>query len=251
MMENTMIEVDVIETWWDYLLGISTMILTIINVWLIYIIYKWQHKDSNAIEERQRKVSQFNNIFLIPRIDNLKKAFDDLLNIAAEFETCTDDEDKKSEKSEKIEKKIVELDDNFVSFIAGIDSTLHKEVDSIIINMRDGLSHDIFDTNTKEITGAAYVQKIQKRISNSYKSLLKALFSYDGNLPEKTEKEKVKPTVYLYVLLTIIVLLLGTLVYHHYTTNAPEKVTIQLDETQMRSIIDAVHKDTTAVQDGQ
>ena len=43
-MDSQMIQVDVIETWWDYLLGIATMILAAINVWLIYIIYRWQHK---------------------------------------------------------------------------------------------------------------------------------------------------------------------------------------------------------------
>ena len=94
---DKIIEVDVIESWWDYLLGISTIIFAVVNVWLIWIIYKWQHKDSNDIEERQRRVNQFNNIFLIPRMGILKEAFDKLIQISTGFERSTDEENKKTE----------------------------------------------------------------------------------------------------------------------------------------------------------
>ena len=82
---DKIIEVDVIDSLWDYMLGIVTMILAGVNLWLIYIIYRWQHKDSNDIEERQRRVNQFNNIFLIPRMDFLKKTFDNLIQISSGF----------------------------------------------------------------------------------------------------------------------------------------------------------------------
>lgn len=244
MMDGQMIEVDVIETWWDYLLGISTMILAAINVWLIYYIYKWQHKDTAIIEERQRKVSQFNNIFLIPRMNLLKELFDGLNNIAAKFETSVDDEDKKTEFYNELDCKIVEFDEKFVSFIAGIDSTLHVEVHAIVEGMRDGLTQDIFDTNTHEITGSAYVQKIQKRINANYKSLLKSLFGYDGNLKDKNENSKKESSALLFVFLGIIIILLGSLVYRNYNTVAPEKITFQLDSVQMKKMIDAVKCDT-------
>lgn len=243
-MDGQMIEVDVIETWWDYLLGVSTMILAAINVWLIYYIYKWQHKDSAIIEERQRKVSQFNNIFLIPRMNLLKEIFDGLNNIAAKFETCVNDEDKKTEFYDELDGKIVEFDEKFVSFIAGIDSALHEEVHAIVEGMRDGLTHDVFDTNTHEITGSAYVQKIQKRINANYKSLLKSLFGYDGNLKDENENSKKGSSALLFVFLGVIIILLGSLVYRNYNTVAPEKFTLQLDSAQMKKIIEAVKSDT-------
>lgn len=242
---DKIIEVDVIESWWDYLLGISTIIFAVVNVWLIWIIYKWQHKDSNDIEERQRRVNQFNNIFLIPRMGILKEAFDKLIQISTGFERSTDEENKKTELNDKLEQKIVEFEENFVSFIIGIDSKLYNEVHKIVEDMRDGLSHDIFDTNTKKITGVEYVQKIQTRINSNYKALIKTLFSYDGNVKEDAEKESKKPNTPLFVImLGVIILLLGSLVYHNYSAETPEKVIIQLDSTQMKTIFDAVQNDT-------
>lgn len=243
-MDN-IIEVDLLESWWDYIQDGATLVLAIVNVVLIYIIYKWQHKDTAATEERQRRVNQFNNIFLIPRMDFLKNTFDELVTISSEFEKCGEDDDKKNEKNDKIDGKIKEFEDNFVSFIAGIDSGLHQLVHGIVEEMRDGLSHDIFDTNTKEITGAAYVQKIQKRINLGYKKLLTALFSYDGNIKDSKEKKTKESKVFLYIILGIITILLGALVYRNYTAPvAPEKVTIQIDTTQMKSIIDVMQIDT-------
>ena len=131
-MDGQMIQDDVIEPWWDYLLGIATMILAAINVWLIYIIYRWQHKDTKAIEERQRRVSQFNNIFLIPRMELLKQTFDTLIQIASKFESSIDDESKKTNLSDELDAKIVEFDDNFVSFISGIASQLYNKVHDIV-----------------------------------------------------------------------------------------------------------------------
>lgn len=244
MLENNMIEVDVVETWWDYLLGCATIVLAIINVILIYIIYKWQHKDSAVIEEKQRRVNQFNNIFLIPRMDYLKKTFDHLIKISLEFDKAKDNDDEKSKTSDKIDNKIKEFDDKFVSFISGIDSNLHEKVHRIVEDMRDGLSHDIFDTDTDKIKGGIYVQIIQKRINASYKTLLTALFSYDGTTKDNTEKSDKGLGIWIYILLGVIVILLGTLVFHNYTTPAQDKVTIQLDSTQMRSLIDAVHNDS-------
>lgn len=241
---DKIIEVDVIESWWDYLLGILTMILAGVNVWLIYIIYQWQHKDTNEIEERQRKVNQFNNIFLIPRMSILKETFDKLIQISSGFEKSTDDEIKKTEINEILEKKIVEFDNDFVSFITGIDSKLYNEVHKIVEDMRDGLSHDIFDTNTTEITGAAYVQKIQTRINTSYKALIKTLFSYDGNVKDSTEKNTKNSNTILFIMLGTIIILLGSIVYHNYTTKSPEKIIFQLDSIQMKTFVDAVQNDT-------
>ena len=247
MMDGQMIEVDVIETWWDYLLGISTMMLAAINVWLIYYIYKWQHKDTAIIEERQRKVSQFNNIFLIPRMNILKETFDGLIIIAAKFENSVDDEDKKTEFYNELDNKIVEFDETFVSFIAGIDSTLYEEVYKIVEDMRDGLTQDVFDTNTHEISGSAYVQKIQKKINANYKNLLKSLFGYDGNLKDKNENSKKGSTALLFAFLGIIIILLGSLVYRNYNSVLPEKITFQLDSAQMKKMIDAVKNDTITI----
>ena len=242
-MENV-IEVDLLESWWDYLQDGATLVLAIVNVALIYIIYKWQHKDTRVTEERQRRVNQFNNIFLIPRMDYLKKTFDELVATSSEFEQCGEDDVKKNETNDKIDGRIKEFEDNFVSFIAGIDSCLYQQVHDTVEDMRDGLSHDIFDTNTKEITGAAYVQKIQKRINIGYKNLITALFSYDGNIKDDKEKKAKKSKVFLYIILVIITILLGVMVYRNYTAPiSPEKVTIQLDSTQMKSIIEAVQND--------
>lgn len=243
-MDNV-IEVDLLESWWDYLQDGATLVLAIVNVVLIYIIYKWQHKDTTVTEERQRRVNQFNNIFLIPRMDYLKKVFDELFTISSKFEQCVEDDDKKNKTNDEIDGKIKEFEDNFVSFIAGIDSGLQQQVHGVVEDMRDGLAHDIFDTNTKDITGAAYVQKIQKRINTGYKNLLTALFGYDGNIKDSKEKNTKESKVFLYIILGIITILLGSLVYRNYTTPvAPDKVTIQLDSTQMKSIIDVVQNDT-------
>ena len=244
MLENNIIEVDVVESWWDYLLGCATIILAIINVILIYIIYKWQHKDSAVIEEKQRRVNQFNNIFLIPRMDYLKKTFDHLIKISLEFDKCKDNDDEKSKISDKVDNKIKDFDDNFVSFISGIDSNLHEKVHHIIEDMRDGLSHDIFDTDTDKIKGGIYVQIIQKRINTSYKTLLTALFSYDGTSKDNRDKKEKSLSIWLYIFLGVIIVLLGSLVIHNYTLPVQDKVTIQLDSMQMRSLIDAVHNDS-------
>ena len=243
MIEN-MIEVDVVETWWDYLLGGATVVLAGINVWLIYIIYKWQHKDSDVVEERQRRVNQFNNIFLIPRMSLLKETFDALNKIALELENAKDVDDEKSSINDKIDSKITEFDDLFVSFITGIDSNLHEKIHSIVEGMRDGIAGDIFDTDTDKIKGGVFVQLIQKRINASYKTLLTALFSYDGNLKDKKDKKEKSSNVVLYIILTIIIILLSTLVYRDYTTPVKDKVTIQLDSIQMRSFIKAVQNDS-------
>ena len=246
-MFDSVVEVDLVESWWDYLQDIVTLVLAVVNVALIFIIYKWQHKDSSVTEERQRRVNQFNNIFLIPRMDSLKETFDELNNITSEFEKNKDDEDKKAEIAEKIDCKIIFFDDSFVSFIAGIDSNLHEKIHSIVEEMRDGLSHDIYDTDTSKIVGGVYVQILQTRINVGYKSLLTALFSYDGNLKDKKEKKSNLAGSLLYVLLGIIVILLGTLVYRNYSMPVQDKVTIQLDSTQMKTIIDAVQNDTSVV----
>lgn len=250
-MDSQMIQVDVIETWWDYLLGIATMILAAINVWLIYIIYRWQHKDTKAIEERQRRVNQFNNIFLIPRMELLKQTFDKLIQIASKFESSIDDDSKKTTLSDELDGKIVEFDDNFVSFISGIDSQLYNKVHDIVEGMRDGLSHDVFDTNTAEINGSAYVQKIQARINLNYKSLLNTLFSYDGNQGKKDESDKKGSSLFLYALLGVIVIMLASMVYRDYTMGVPEKITFQLDSTQMKKIMNAMHCDTPPIDDGR
>lgn len=244
MLESDMIEVDVVETWWDYLLGSATIVLAIINVILIYIIYKWQHKDSAVIEEKQRRVNQFNNIFLIPRMDYLKKTFDHLVKISLEFDKSKDNDEEKSKTSEKVDNKIKEFDDKFVSFISGIDSNLHEKVHSIVEDMRDGLSHDIFDTDTDKIKGGIYVQIIQKRINASYKTLLTALFSYDGTSKDNKDKNEKGLGIWLYVFLGVIVILIGSLVLHNYTTPAQDKITIQLDSIQMKSLIEAVKSDS-------
>ncbi len=243
-MDN-IVEVEVIQSWWDYLLDVGTIILALINVWLVYIIYKWQHKDSTVVEERQRRVNQFNNIFLVPRMDFLKKTFDDLNTISSTFEGCVDDEDKKSETHDKIDKMIVDFDSSFVSFIAGIDSQLYDQVNRIVEGMRDKLTHDIFDTDTAKIKGAEYVQMIQTTINDHYKALLKTLFSYDGNMKEDTKKAPKGVIKYLHeILLGVIIILLGILVYHNYKTVFPNQVIFQLDSTQMNSILDAVQNDT-------
>lgn len=243
MMEN-IVEVDLVESWWDYLQDIVTLILAVVNVVLIYIIYKWQHKDSNVTEERQRRVNQFNNIFLIPRMDFLKKTFDELNNIALELEKGKDDDAEKTNINEKIDNKIKEFDDIFVSFITGIDSKLHEKIHSIVEDMRDGIAHDIFDTDTDKIKGGVYVQIIQKRINASYKVLLTALFGYDGNMEDKQINESKGTNIVLYILLGSIIILLGTSVYQNFTTPVQDKVTIQLDSAQMKSIIEAVQSDT-------
>lgn len=240
-----LIEVDVIETWWDYIIGGVTVILTGINAWLIYIIYTWQHKDSNVVEERQRRVRQFNNIFLVPRIDYLKGSFDELLTLSSEFETSTDNDDKKQEIHDKVDNKIVEFEEKFVNYIEGLDSLLFDDVHNIVEGMRDGISNDVFDTNTKEITGAAYVQKIQTRINSSYKALLKSLFGYDGNLKENKNKELHGANTCLYIMLGVIIILLGSLVIRNFDSKtAPEKVVFQLDSAQMNTIVNAVQNDT-------
>lgn len=243
-MFDSVVEVDLVESWWDYLQDIVTLVLAVVNVALIFIIYKWQHKDSTVTEERQRRVNQFNNIFLVPRMDSLKKAFDELNTVASDFEKNKDDEDKKAEIAERIDCKIKEFDDSFVSFISGIDSILHDKIHSIVEEMRDGLSHDIYDTDTSKIVGGVYVQIIQRRISACYKSLLTALFSYDGNLQEQTDNKSHRTSAWLYVLLGVIVILLGTLVYRNYTMPIQDKMMIQLDSNQIRTIIDAVQNDT-------
>ncbi len=243
-MFDNVIEVDLVESWWDYLQDVVTLILAIVNVLLIYIIYKWQHKDSNVTEERQRRVNQFNNIFLVPRMDILKRTFDELNDIALELEKGKDDDSEKTRISEKIDNKVKEFDDIFVSFITGIDSGLHEKIHSIVEDLRDGIAHDIFDTDTDMIKGGVYVQIIQKRINASYKALLSALFGYDGNIDDKQEHKTKGTSFVLYILLGVIIILLGTLVYRNCTTPAQNKVTIQLDSTQMKSIIEAVQSDT-------
>jgi len=243
-MTGNVIEVDLVESWWDYLQDIVTLVLAIVNVILIYIIYKWQHKDSSVTEERQRRVNQFNNIFLIPRLEILKSTFDELNNIALELEKGKDDEDEKSRINEEIDKIIRGFDDEFVSFIMGIDSNLYERVHSIMEDMRDGIAHDIFDTDTNRIKGGVYIKIVQTRISASYKTLLTALFSYDGNLIDKTEKREKSSFVPLYILWGLIVILLGTLAFRNNSSPIQEKVTIQLDSIQLKSIIDAVQIDT-------
>lgn len=243
MLDNV-IEVDIVQSWWDYLQDIVTLILAGVNVVLIYIIYKWQHKDTSVTEERQRRVNQFNNIFLIPRMDALKKTFDELNTISLEFEKNKDNEGKKNVISDKLDNKIKGFDNDFVSFISGIDSGLHEIVHSIVEEMRDGLSHDIFDTDTSTIKGGVYVQIIQKRISAGYKALLTALFSYDGNLKDNNVKKTKDHHTWLYILLGVIIILLGAIVFRSYTTPVQDKVTIQLDSIQMKAVIDAVQNDT-------
>ena len=243
-MLNDVINVELIESWWDYIQDVVSLILTIANVVLVVIIYKWQHKDSAITEERQRRVNQFNNIFLIPRMDLLKNTFDELNNIALKFEKAKDDEDEKTKVSEEIDNKIVEFEDVFVSFISGIDPILYDKIKFIVDGMRDDLSHEIFDTDTSKIKGGVYVQVIQKRINTGYKILLSALFSYDGKKEESIEMKETPSNFLTYILLTVIIVLLGILVGHFCFVSDRTGGNIQSDSTQIETIVNTIQSDT-------
>lgn len=241
-MFEDIVRVDVLETWWDYLLGIATIILAGVNLLLIYYIYQLQLKDSSIIEERQRRVSQFNNIILIPRMEFLKKTFEEITNLSSEFEKCANDEEIKGEYYKKIEVEIDNFNVNFVDFVIGIDSNLYSSIHEIVEDMRDGLSQIIFDTDTEKTSSAEYVQKIQSKIYETYKALIKTLFSYDGNIEGNTQKSS--KCSKLPLLITIGVIIIGgTYLVLKSSNRVPEKVISQPDPPRETAIVDSSQKD--------
>ena len=245
ILEIQPFEVDVIETAWDYIIGGSTVLLAMVNLVLVYFIYKWQTQDFSEKEEKQRRIQQFNNIFLIPRLDFLKKTFEKLDEIALEFENCRDDEEKKSASHDKFQNSIEEFNNKFVSFLPGIDSKLSMDVKECVEGLSDGLSVDVFDSDTKKISGSEYVQKLQLRISNSYKTLLKILFSYNATEVNENKKDAVRPLVWLAYLMGVVALSLVLITIRTYTINPPtDGVTIQLDSLQMKNFLEHMNQDS-------
>lgn len=234
LLAEEAIQVDILSTWWDNIVNAITVVLAITNVYFVYMIYAWQHKDNKESEDKQRRLQQFYNIFLSPRLDMLKDFYTKLSNIALLYDGTNE-----GMVNNVINKKISSFNNSFTDLLLGINQDIYNKIHDEISNLLDNLT--ILLLNDAKGGTPDVVNNMFKVILESNKAVMKVLFNYDGcEDGNKTNdiscKNKSKRPI-IYVIIVLILIFIITSISRCSTNNSTSSsINIRLDSTQLNEL---------------
>lgn len=236
-------QIDIINSFWDYIVEVFTLASSIASVFLVYLIYKWQKKDESEKEERQWKVEQFNNIFLSSRLDYLKSVFD-CINIDIDnLENAYNDISQLFGINDQIGSKIDKLHKNFTWLIDSYDRKLSDQIKKVCDDFCSRLSLYVFDYNGRN-SAPLFVDGARIICSEWQSNLLNVLLSYRGENQDrkKTIKDKLKILIPFIVIFLLLCIASFTIKRFDSSSQPNNAINVKIDSLQVDSQLKELRK---------
>lgn len=161
----------------DYGCKISTVIIAVVNLWLLINRYKKTDEDAKDLAERNRKLSLLKTLILD---HNLHYYYD----IFEEIEKNLADLKKKDCDKSRIEKDLQynfrQIFEKFLNFLSIIDTGLFESVKKECDKCRDELVTNIVDEGINLYVEAQFNSKIKNRVQQTKETILSSIFNYKG-----------------------------------------------------------------------
>lgn len=168
---------------WDIIFNVCTIVCTIINVFLVYYIYKQGNKRDDEKTEKQHRINMFQVLVLNYNIQRLYDFYDELINTVNILQNSKLSEEQKMEINGKIVNEIgVAFRIKFVDCLNAISPSLYNDVLNLLDALIDNITNAIFDEGIKLSHRPKFDEVITTKIFRTKTEMLKRIFEYDGNV---------------------------------------------------------------------
>ena len=168
---------------WDITFNICTIVCTIINVVLVYHIYKQGNKRDDEKTENQHRINMFQVLILNYNIQCLYDFYNELINTVNTLQTPELSEKQKIEINDKIVNEIgIAFRVKFVDCLNAISPSLYKEILEQLDSLTDDITVAIFDEGIKLSHKPKFDELITAKIFRTKTEMLRRIFEYDGKI---------------------------------------------------------------------
>ena len=171
-METTIVSIII-----DYGYKISTVIIAVANMCLLFSRNKKTDEETAQKEERNRRLSLLKTLILDYNLHYYYEIFDKIEN---QLEKLRDKQCDKTMVEKELQAQFRMLFEKFLNFLAIIDNGLFESVKNECDYCRDQLVSDISDQGINLWVETQYNTKIKKRVQTSKASILSLIFDYKG-----------------------------------------------------------------------
>ena len=164
----------------DSIYSISTLVIALVNVFLIIFIFLRNNKKDASIVEKNRKINLLKTLILDC---NMNKYYSFYMKICRTAKKLKREGLNLSEKeliNEQIADYAVELREGFTDLFIAIDKKLYDDILKRTDELIDCLTDKIFDEGINLSHGPKFDEEISTEIRNSKTDILELLFSYSG-----------------------------------------------------------------------
>lgn len=133
------------QSWFDVIYNGITIVCTLLNVILVFIIYKLNDKKADVNSEKQRKMTLFHTLILNYNIEYFYKFFSSLEDEVDSLKSHDLAIEQKTAINEKILVLASKFRRQFIDAVNAIDSDLYNKIMLEVDEFTDDLTNDIFD----------------------------------------------------------------------------------------------------------
>lgn len=161
----------------DYGYKISTVIIAVVNMYLLFNRNKKKDEETILKEERTRRLSLLKTLILDYNLHYYYDIFEEIENL---LEDLRNEQCDKTNVERKLQAQFRQLFEKFLNFLSIIDNDLFESIKKECDDCRDNLVADISDKGINLWVESQFNNKIKKRLQNTKSSILSLIFQYKG-----------------------------------------------------------------------
>ena len=168
------------QSWFEFVYSGITIVCTLLNVILVWLIYKLNDRKDDVNAERQRKMSLFQTLILNYNINYFYEFFSSLEDEVDGLKSSNLTVEQKQVINDRILIIASKFRRQFIDAVNAIDSELYSKILLEVDGFTDGLTNDIFDEGVNLSHIPKFEELISSKIFATKTNILKYLFDYNG-----------------------------------------------------------------------
>ena len=168
------------QSWFEFVYSGITIVCTLLNVILVWLIYKLNDRKDDVNAERQRKMSLFQTLILNYNINYFYEFFSSLEDEVDGLKSSNLTVEQKQVINDRLLIIASKFRRQFIDAVNAIDSELYSKILLEVDGFTDGLTNDIFDEGVNLSHIPKFEELISSKIFATKTNILKYLFDYNG-----------------------------------------------------------------------
>ena len=164
----------------DNLVKISTLIIAIVNVFLLVKFTIDKNEKEDVVIEHDRKIQWLKTLILDHNLNHFYLFFENLENNLNALKTSCLSEDDKAKIEKQVQSDFIRLRRKFTDTLNAIDTNLYYSIINLSDNLQEEIIQTIFDKGINLAFEPKFDELILSKLTNSQTNMLKIMFQYRG-----------------------------------------------------------------------
>lgn len=166
---------------WDYSLSIGPILVSLVNIFLIWIIYKSNFKNNKIQIERDRKINLLKTLFIESHLSKFEKVFTDIKTELFNLKVSNLSIEDRAKIENSLLELFIDLRIEFYGVLAGVNNNLHNKIMIHADELQAFLTINIFNTSNDFEDEDLFDSLINTPLVKTKGKIINVLFNYSGD----------------------------------------------------------------------